>query len=67
MHDDPLYVKVKKALKCGDQPRTAREIADSFGRSEKQASQVLEWMTNAETPPSMAEVPNTKPKQWRRI
>jgi len=67
MHDDPLYVKVKKALKAGDQPRTAQEIAAAFDRSEMQAERVLEWMSNVEVPPSMAEVKGSRPKQWVRI
>ena len=67
MRDDPLYMKVKKALKAGDQPRTAREIATAFDRSESQATRVLEWMTNIENPPSMAEIPHSSPKQWVRI
>ena len=67
MLDDPLYVKVKKALQVNDQPRTAQEIAVSFDRSEKQAKRVLEWMSNVESPPSMAEVPGSDPKQWIRI
>ncbi len=67
MLDDPLYMKIKKALMIGDRPRTAKDIATSFDRSERQAIRVLEWMSNIENPPSMAGVPNTNPKEWRRI
>ena len=66
MLDDPLYVSVKKALKPGDLPRTAHEISVAFDRSEVWARRVLEWMSNVESPPSMAEVSGSHPKQWVR-
>ena len=67
MREEPLHVMIKSTLVKGDRPRTARQIADSFERSEQQAKKVLEWMSNDEIPPTMAEVTGSSPKQWVRI
>jgi hypothetical protein len=68
MQNDPIYIKLKEYFEINDNidGMTARDIVDIFGYSEGHTRQVMDWLSDDETPPFLEVTPGSSPKRWKR-